>query len=184
MAERAAGVNCFVGASGLRYDDRDRPTGEGNPMTLRAFAAILLLSGCFPVGLYYKQDADVARVQRDELACRVAAANQVPARMVTRMIPGGFLPPRRVCDAAGACHMIPGHRLPPDFVTEDLNDGLRREVMAQCMGDKGYDRIRLPQCPPELSAGVTQLSPRMPRLTESSCAVRLKGGGWQIVTPG
>ena len=154
-------------------------------MKFRAIAAVLLLSGCFPVGLYHKTGESVARADRDLMACRVAAEAQVPARMVTRMIPGGFLPPRRICDAAGNCHMIPGHRLPPEFVTEDANEDLRREVVAQCMGDKGYDYVRLPQCAPEVAAAAGPvLGAAMPRLAENSCAVRLRGGGWQIVTPG
>ncbi|MDQ2088566.1 hypothetical protein [Marimonas arenosa] len=152
-------------------------------MKFRAFAAMFLLVGCMPLGLYYKPGTTVARADRDLLNCRVMGETDVPPRMITRVIPGPLLPPRRICDAAGNCQLFPGRRLPPEIVTEDANDGLRDQVVAQCMGDRSYEYVRLPRCPAEIARTVPlRATTVMPRLTESACVIRLKGGKWQIVT--
>ena len=154
-------------------------------MKIRAFAAMILLTGCFPVGLYYKAGAPVAKADDDLLDCKVMAEGQVPERRVTRVIPGAVMPPRRICDAAGNCHMIPGRRMPPEIVVEDANAGLRKEVAARCMTRQGYTFVQIPQCQPEVAGRVPlQATTVMPRLTRTSCAIRLKSGRYQIVDPG
>ena len=155
------------------------------PMKTCALLAVLLLSACTPLDLFYKAGASVERADRDLLNCRVMAEGKVPARLVTRVIPGPVLPPRQVCDAAGHCRMVPGRRLPPEITTEDANAGLRREVVAQCMGDQGYEYVRIPHCPAGIANAVEpQQTKVMPRLAENSCVVRGKNRIWQIVTPG
>ena len=154
---------------------------------MRSFAllAVIFVAGCTPLGLFYKAGTPVARADRDLLNCRVLAASKVPVRQVTRVIPGPRLPPRQICDAAGVCHTVPGRWLPPEVFTEDANDGLRREVVAQCMGDQGYEYVRIPHCPAGIANAVTPAQTTvMPHLKENSCVVRGQGGVWQIVTPG
>ncbi|MDU8929715.1 hypothetical protein RXV86_20205 [Alisedimentitalea sp. MJ-SS2] len=154
-------------------------------MKTPALFACVMLSACTPLGLFYKAGTPVARADRDLLNCRVTAENKVPARMVTRVIPGPVLPPQRICTAAGVCRMVPGRHLPPEIVTEDANAGLRREVVAQCMGDRGYEYVRIPHCPAGIANAVTpQQTKVMPRLAANSCVIRGQGGVWQIVTPG
>ena len=153
-------------------------------MKIRALLVFVLLGACAPLGVYYKAGAPVAKADRALLDCRVTAANKVPVRQVTRVIPGPRIPPRKVCDAKGNCTLIPGHYLPPDFVIEDANEGLRNQVVMQCMNDAGYQFLRIPNCPAAISQAVTpQQTKVFPRLTENSCVVR-KSGVWQILTPG
>jgi len=152
-------------------------------MKIRAFLIVSLLSACAPLGVYYKAGAPVARADRELLTCRVAAENKVPVRQITRVIPGPHIPPRKVCDAAGNCTVVPGHYLPPRVFTEDANEELRKRVVAQCMADRGYQFVRIPDCPAALSQAVTPQQTKVyPRLRENSCVVR-KSGVWQIVTP-
>ena len=147
-------------------------------------AAVCLLGACAPIGLYYKPGAPVALADRALLDCKVVAVNKVPVHPVTRVIPGPRLPPRQVCDANGNCTLFPGQHLPPEIVTEDANAGLREQVVAQCMADKGYQFVRIPACSAGISDAVTpQQTTVYPRLRENSCVVR-KSGVWQIVTPG
>lgn len=144
---------------------------------------MVAVSACAPLGVYYKPGAPVATAQRAELNCRVHAEQTVPVRNVTRVIPGPIIPPRKQCDAAGNCTVIPGHELPPRIVTEDANKGLRRDVMKQCMADKGYQFVRIPECSPAVSQAVSPTQTKVyPKLQEKSCVVRGKGV-WQIVTP-
>jgi len=152
-------------------------------MKIRAILALVLLGGCAPLGVFYKPGAPVAVVDRALLDCRVEAAQKVPVRQVTRVIPGAFMPPRRVCDNKGNCRLLPGFRDPPSYVTEDANTGLRKDVVTQCMADQGYQYVRIPNCSAGISQAVTPKQTTIyPRLHESSCVVR-KSGVWQIVTP-
>ena len=153
-------------------------------MQFRAILGFCLLGACAPLGVYYKAGEPVATAERALVDCKVGAVNKVPVNQVTRVIPGPRVPPRKVCDAKGNCTLIPGHYLPPEFVTEDANEGLRKQVVAQCMGDKGYRFVRIPNCSAGISDGVTPQQTRVyPTLRENSCVVR-KSGVWQIVTPG
>ncbi|UYV39238.1 hypothetical protein N4R57_09650 [Rhodobacteraceae bacterium D3-12] len=148
------------------------------------FLALLLAVGCAPMGVYYKPGAAVAASQRAEINCKVAAERKVPVRNVTRVIPGPITPPRKICNSEGRCRIKPGRELPPRIVTEDANEGLRRDVVMQCMADKGYRFVRIPQCSQGISQSVTpQQTTVYPRLGETSCVVR-GSGVWQIVTPG
>ncbi|WP_322865885.1 hypothetical protein U5922_006580 [Aquicoccus sp. G2-2] len=154
------------------------------PRSVAACLALAGLAACAPVSVYYKAGVPVAKSQSDLTDCRVIAVNKVPARPVVRVIPGLPLPPRKVCDGKGNCHMIPGRRTPPEIVTEDANDGLRADVVAQCMNRQGYVHMTLPNCSESISKAVTpQQTTVFPRLTKNACVVR-KGKVWQIVTPG
>jgi hypothetical protein len=149
-----------------------------------ACLALAALAACAPLSVYYKPGVAVATSQDDLTDCRVMAVNKVPARTVVRVIPGWPLPPRKVCDDKGNCYMVPGHRTPPEFVTEDANAGLRADVVAQCMSRQGYVHVTLPACPDGISRAVTPQQTRVfPRLSKNACVVR-KGKVWQIVTPG
>ncbi len=153
-------------------------------MKFRAFLALALLGACGPMGVYYKAGAPVAAADRALLDCRVTAANKVPVNQVTRVIPGPRVPPKRVCDGDGNCTIIPGRHLPPRIITEDANEGLRKQVVTQCMSDKGYQYVRIPNCSAGISQAVTpQQTTTYPQLSAKSCVVR-KSGVWQIVTPG
>ncbi len=138
------------------------------------------------MGLYYKPGTPVSNVQRDELNCTVEAERKVPVRNVTRIIPGRFIPGRRICDAAGNCRVTPPYWTEPVVITEDANLELRDRVAAQCMADRGYARISLPPCPPEVERAVppaiTMVMPK--NLSPKACVIRRAGGQFQIVNRG
>ena len=152
---------------------------------ITAALATAALAGCAPVGIWYQTGADVTRVQRDALACEVAALGQAPVAMQRRVTPVVVMPPRRVCDKAGNCVVRPGGIRGGEVIERDVNAPLRQRIEAQCMADKGYSYQRLPRCSQSVAArapaGATRV---LPRLTESSCAIPLSGGGYRIVNRG
>lgn len=143
-----------------------------------------VLAACSPLGLYYKEGVSMQTAQDAETDCKVRAARDVPVRQVTRILPRGRVPDKKICDADGNCHVRPGYWLPPEYVTEDANDDLRREAVDLCMRRKGYQYVTLPACePPVADARLPARTEQLPRLSQNTCARRLDGGGWQIITP-
>ncbi len=146
--------------------------------------ALVALPGCLSKTIQYKQGVPVAQADRDALACRLKAEREVPVRMITRTIPGRYIPGHKVCTKPGECYITPGHLTPPQIISEDSNIGLRNQVALQCMADKGYQPVTLPPCPPSVAksapAGQTLV---MPKLTQNSCVVR-RGQSWLIVEKG
>ncbi len=146
--------------------------------------ALCLVAACGPPGLYYKQGVPVQHLLSDEAQCGLDSVRAVPVDNRTRFIPG-TREPRRICDAAGKCTTIWVQVTPDRWETYDANEDTRRNFERNCMITKGYQRISLPSCSSQIAENVLlSQSQVMPPLTQESCAVRLRGGGWQIVTPG
>lgn len=146
--------------------------------------AMLLFSACTPLGLYYKEGVTVQSAKDTETACKVTAARDVPVRSVTRVVPGRFIPERRICDANGHCDIRGGFHLPPEFITEDANESLRKDAVDLCMRQKGYSFVRLPACEQNIARSTAPgVTTRLPKLTAEACVIRNQGGSWQIVTP-
>lgn len=146
-------------------------------MRVHSLLAFALLAGCFPVDVYHKNGASLARLQSDETACKVKALKEVPVNKLTRVTPVHVIP-HQTCDSEGNCETtyttFGGH-----VVVYDANKDLRARYVAQCMVDKGYAQVELPICQgpaPETLPG------KVPALTEDSCAVRTKTG-YRAVTP-
>lgn len=145
--------------------------------------ALAILAGCTPLSLYYQEGTPVDRLSRDEAACINEGLRAVPADNKTRLIPGTKTP-QTICDGAGNCHTVWVQISPDRFETYDANDGARRTYVRNCMIGKGYQRVSLPACAPEVVEATHTTQTRvLPPLTSDSCAIRLKGGGWQIVSP-
>lgn len=146
-------------------------------MRVISVLAFAVLAGCFPVEIYHKNNVPVARLQADETACQVKALKDVPVNKLTRITPVRFIP-REVCNRAGTCHTT-YFTIGGEVETYDANKGLRTKYEAQCMADKGYERVELPVCSGAVPA---TLPGRAPALTADSCAVRTKTG-YRAVTP-
>lgn len=86
----------------------------------------LALPACAPLTLYYKAGTPVATVQRDTTACQVVALRDAPVANQVRRTPPRYVPPRRVCNASGACSTTGGYYLPGDVYTVDVNAPLRK----------------------------------------------------------
>ena len=142
-------------------------------------SALFLLSACSN-GLYYRQGASFVTMDRDLTTCQVSALQSAPVANQTRFTPRK-LAEKEVCDSRGACHI--------DYVWTggepyqvDVNTDLRNKVESQCMADKGYAWIELPNCPD--ATPFQSLNAAMPALTEASCVAHGSAGRWQVVTPG
>ena len=149
------------------------------------FAGVsVVLTGCFPLSVYYREGAEVSRIERDETACQVSALKQVPVRKLTRYIPPSYSY-KKSCNSSGVCHTIPVLISPGRWETYDANEGVRAKVAGQCMVDRGYQKVRVKPCAPDVVEATTITATRIqPPLTGQSCAIRIKGNKYQIVTPG
>ena len=142
------------------------------------------LSGCLPLSVYYREGAEVGGIARDRTACDVAALREVPVRKLTRYIPPTYSY-RKSCNATGACTTILILVSPGRWESYDANEGLRARVAVQCMADKGYAKVKLKPCPSDVVADTTITATRVqPPLTSQSCAIKIRAGKYQIVTPG
>lgn len=148
-----------------------------------SLVAILVLSGCAPLDIYYRAGVPLAQQDADLTACRIHALRNVPPDIRRRHIPPVY-DIRTICDASGACQ---SHRVlisPGSFEDYDANEQLREAATRQCMAREGYQKLSIPRC----DAATTDATPPMPTrvmppLTADSCAIRLPSGEWQIVTP-
>lgn len=144
---------------------------------------LAVLSACTPLNLYYQEGASVTRITRDEASCRNEALRLVPVDTRTRYI-SGTKAPRTICNAAGYCQTVWMQITPDRIETYDANEGARLSYARNCMIAKGYERVRLPACPPDVvEATPLARTTILPPLTGNSCAIRLEGGGWQVVSP-
>lgn len=154
-------------------------------MTLRVFLVVMGLIGvigCAPLETYYKPGASVAVLERDTLACEVKALKDVPASTVVRRLPPVYVPGRKVCNSEGACKRTRGYYVPGGIERYDPNEGLRYRVERQCMADKGYAPVSIPQCPQSVAqAAPAGRTTRLPTLNEGSCVIRNADGSVQIV---
>jgi hypothetical protein len=143
----------------------------------------LALGACAPLSIYYRPGVSVAQLDTDTTRCQVQALNDAPVANQIRQRPPIYYPGSQYCDAKG-CITRPGYWVDGGFYTVDVNEPLRRRVLDMCMAQKGYQPVTVPRC----SSAVEQAAPRtptrtLPRLDESSCAIRYDDGTWQIVTP-
>ena len=158
-------------------------------MKLTSSLAILcaLLSGCGPAQVWYKPGGSLALRSSDLLHCRVESLAQAPVATQIRQWPPTYIPTRRYCDAAGRCVTDGGFFAPGEVYSVDVNAGLRRDLEARCMAQRGYASVELPRCPTgETDPRGTPAEPAetMPSLTGSSCAQRDDTGDWVILDRG
>ncbi len=147
---------------------------------IRAALALSLVTACAPLDIYYKPGVSVALLNKETTACEIAALRDAPVANETRQEPPQFIPPRRYCNKNGDCYREPGYWLPGRIYTVDVNAGLRKRVETQCMAQKGFSPVEIPQCPAGIKAtGVTTV---LPTLSDKSCFVRTEDKTVQIVT--
>ena len=177
MTEALNSVNGIVCGAGLVQD-------TGMKQHFRILLAGLVLTGCSsPVSFYYKSGGSVARMQTDATNCEVQALKSAPVANQVRQRPPIYFPGSQYCGPAG-CYYSPGYWVDGGIYTVDVNKDLRRRVMDQCMGQRGYQPASLPMCSSAIRSQVTpKQTTRMPTLTADSCAINHGNGAWQIVTP-
>jgi hypothetical protein len=141
------------------------------------------IAGCTPLSLFYKEGTPVQRLNSDLAECKLKGLRDIPVDQDIRYIPGNELP-QTFCDANGLCQTVWVQISPDRIETYDANDSLRDDYVEACMGAQGYQPIRLPACN-DAVIRATRLSATkvLPPLSSNSCAIRLKTGQYQIVTP-
>lgn len=151
---------------------------------LTILAGLTLLLGaaaCGPIPVYYKQGAEVSRLQSDELICKTQALKDAPVANEIRQRPPMYYPGRKYC-SGGDCYYYPGYWVDGGYYTVDVNKTLRRRLEKSCMASKGYQQITLKRCT-QRSAALPS-GPRLPPLSEFSCAQRNRDGSVSIRTGG
>jgi hypothetical protein len=143
----------------------------------------LLLASCTPLNLQYKEGESVSQMSSDLAACEASALKQLPKEIHTRYYPPTYLP-YAYCRPHGGCY----YRYYPSYYGRtqryDANEGKRNTVIKQCMADQGYTPTKIPTCSAEVARSTpAQSTEILPPLTENSCAIHHKSGGWQIVNP-
>ena len=150
-------------------------------------SAILLagmLAACAPLSIYYRPGVPVDVLKQDTLQCEVKALRQAPVANQIRRSPPVFVPPRQICNGT-TCHTRPGHWIPGNIYTVDVNSPLRKRIERACMADRGYVPAEIPACSPGVAkTGRGPATSRLPALKEDSCFIRNDDGSFRIVTPG
>jgi hypothetical protein len=123
-------------------------------------------------------------MQTDTLGCETQALRDAPVANQIRQSPPVFYRGERFCNAAG-CYYGPGYWIPGDFYTVDVNRSLRGRLEQNCMAEKGYQLVKLPNCNLSIAkaAGSAQTT-HLPQISDRSCAIKNKDGSFQIVEPG
>lgn len=153
-------------------------------LLIPTLAATVILTGCGPLSIYYREGVSVTRQQSDTLDCEVKALRDAPVANQVRQSPPIFYPGRTVCNAAGQCYTTPGSWAPGSVYTVDVNSGLRARVEQQCMAAKGYAPVELPRCSEAVAAQVQPArGAKLPALGPTSCVVTYQDGSFQVVTP-
>lgn len=146
---------------------------RGDLKILAGLALLLSTAACGPVPVYYKQGAEVSRLQTDELVCQTQALKDAPVANEIRQRPPVFYPGRKVCHG-GNCYYYPGYWAEGGIYTVDVNTPLRQRLERSCMAAKGYQQIALKRCTQRNPAAVP--GPRLAPLSEAACAQRNRDG--------
>lgn len=147
-------------------------------------AVLTAAAACGPVNTFYREGVPVSKLNADTTECRVNALRDAPVANQVRQRPPVFIPGQRYCNAAGQCYTRPGYWVDGGFYTVDVNQGLRDQVMTQCMAQRGYAPVSIKRCPQSVSAAPASANATLPPLTEQSCAIVNQDGSWRVVTPG
>ncbi|MBY6042732.1 hypothetical protein [Phaeobacter italicus] len=153
---------------------------QAPPMSMRnhMFAGLslaMLLAGCGPVPVYWKDGAEVSRRDADLLACEVEALKDAPVANQIRQRPPVFYPGREIC-RQGRCYRTAGYWEDGEIYTVDVNADLRKRVELSCMAAKGYQSVALKRCPQKLADQLaTYQSRTLPPIGPASCAIPQRG---------
>ena len=150
----------------------------------------LLLTGCAPpsVPLWYRPGKPHVASLEQDLSCQIEAAQKVPASNQVRSTPSVTTPSYVSCNSSTtSCTVYNGQTIGGQTYTVDVNDGLRRQVIRQCMAKKGWQLVTLPNCSAThysayLDDPEKYRAPK--RVTAESCAVLDQSRNeWVIFTP-
>ncbi|GFE50179.1 hypothetical protein So717_19320 [Roseobacter cerasinus] len=177
MADGPEAVNSIV--LGTEYGQTEPMVGIRSCLILSA----VVLSSCAPLSIYHREGVAVSRMQSDLLSCEITALANVPVNNQIRQEPPVYVPARRHCDSSGACTTRGGYFREGRIFTVDLNADLRERAEVQCMAERNYTPVTVPNCPSAVFRAAPKASTQvLPRLRSNSCAIKYRDGTWQIVT--
>lgn len=159
-----------------------------NSVAYGAFSLLLLLSSCAgPLEFWYKPNAYPGDSDRELLSCRVSGARSIPVNTQIGKTPTYVTPVITHCYPVGyymRCSHSGGDVFGGDLYYYDVNDRLRKDVVAQCMGDKGYQSISIRQCTEkDLKKGIPSYR-TLPQLNQNACVTKgISGDGYLFVNP-
>lgn len=135
----------------------------------------LVLAGCAPVPVYYKDRTTFAVLEQDLTACEIQALREAPVANEIRQDAPVYYPGRRVC-RDGRCYHTSGYWREGRIYTVDVNASLRKRAETSCMVQKNYSVVEAQRCPlgtvrPPKGALHTLLPP-----TPENCAISVKNG--------
>jgi len=152
---------------------------------LSVLIAVMTLSACQPLSIYYREGVSTAKANDDQLSCQVNALKDAPVATQIRREPDYFVPRRQYCNSAGQCTYRGGYWVPGRTYTVDANASLRGQLLDRCMAQRGYAPVSIPQCPQSVADAAPVAATRtLPRLTPDSCAIKNPDGTFQIVNRG
>ena len=149
------------------------------------FLITVLLAGCsFGRDMHYREGATLEQLDGDEAQCKATALRDAPVAMVEEN--------QTIYDNVWRCYK--GNPEKCGYVSEavgtkivevDANEDLRRRIERQCLGDQGYRRVYIRDCPRKYRDVVPVRPTRvLPELTENSCVIRYNDDTYQIVNKG
>ncbi len=151
-----------------------------------ASISILLASCQSTTNFWYRQNVAPSAPKTEEIDCRVSAAQRVPVSTHVAQNPAYRVPVTTTCYNSGgtySCYQSGGQVYGGDVYSYDANASLRKEVMNQCMAQKGYRLITLRSCEDaDLKRGLPSYQ-LLPPLNANSCAHQVPSGGYVFITP-
>lgn len=147
-------------------------------------ASCLVLSACGSVSLWYKAGTSQVKIDSDLVNCRVRAVQSVPVNTQVGVTPTYVTPVETTCytvDNKMQCTTTGGQVRGGNTYTYDANDGLRKDVITQCMQKLGYQSISLPSCSPA-QAKLAKTYKLLPEISANTCVTKASTG-WLLVNP-
>lgn len=142
-----------------------------------AVTSILLVGACVatgPVSVVYKPGSTGAQRSSALLECETQALAKVPRAMATGVTPSYTTPSNVQCYGTGysvSCYNYGGQTYGGDLYSYDANQDLRDRVTLQCLQQKGYQVISLPQCDAEQAKRAVSASGKQPTYDKIECVV-------------
>lgn len=99
--------------------------------------ALLLLSACATPVTYAKNGAAPGEWEQDKAACMLQAVKEVPADNRYSFAPGQEYSSRSCANGHKDCSSY-SNFTPPQLVTTDANDDVRRAVFQGCLAKRGW----------------------------------------------
>lgn len=148
-----------------------------------AAVTVLFVGACMatgPVSVVYKPGSTGPQRSNALLDCETQALARVPRAIATGVTPSYTTPSNVQCYGYGysvSCHDYGGQTYGGDVYSYDANQELRDRVTLQCLQQKGYQVVSLPQCDAEQSKRAISASGKQPTYDKIECVVE---GGYVL----